>query len=313
VEYHRVLAGEERRIGRGVLAIVLLVGGMFAAVFAFSYLGVWIDERFPPDGTTTRAQGFTPVTFACGLIATALLIPWSMVIQRWLYGVPGASLHSVVSRFRFEVFGRALLALGPAFVLALVVAEHLEPGDTGVWSHGDVMGMLAVVLLLIPLQAAGEEYGLRGLVLRVAASWGHGRWASLILGIGVSSAVFAVIHAAPDPWWNVNYVVVSIVAGFITWRTGGVETAAVIHALVNTLLFVIWIALGADLAERTDRSPGSLGAALMVSTCLVLVAAAVVVWLRTRTSGPATTPSEPLEQRGGRTDSTTAPRWTAAR
>jgi len=46
------------------------------------------------------------------MVSPALLIPWSMLIQRWLYGVPGASLHSVVSRFRFEVFGRALLVLG---------------------------------------------------------------------------------------------------------------------------------------------------------------------------------------------------------
>ena len=28
VEYHRVLAGEERHVGRGILAIALLLGGM---------------------------------------------------------------------------------------------------------------------------------------------------------------------------------------------------------------------------------------------------------------------------------------------
>ena len=33
VEYHRVLAGEKRRVGRGILAIVLLLAGLFAFSF----------------------------------------------------------------------------------------------------------------------------------------------------------------------------------------------------------------------------------------------------------------------------------------
>lgn len=84
-------------------------------------------------------------------------------------------------------------------------------------------------------QAAGEEYGFRGPVLRDAASWGRGRSAQLLLGLAVASVLFALIHA--------------------------------------------------DRA-RFDRSAGSVGAALLTPSCLVLVAAAVVVRIRTRDSGP---------------------------
>jgi hypothetical protein len=62
---------------------------------------------------------YTPLTHAAAMASLALLLPWSMVIQRWLYGVPGASLHSVFSRFRFA---RALLLVGPVWVAMLFSA-----------------------------------------------------------------------------------------------------------------------------------------------------------------------------------------------
>jgi uncharacterized protein len=294
VEYHRVLAGERRRVGRGILAITLLVGGMFAFILAFYYLGSWVDGLLSPGGPGDDDRVLTPVAHAAGLIATALVAPWSMVIQRWLYGVRGASLTSVVSRFRFGLFGKALLTVGPALVLAFALAEQTTPQGTSAWLPSDAIWLLVASLLLLPLQCAGEEYGLRGLVFRVAASWGRGRRTSLLLGIGVSSLVFSAIHTTGNPMWNVFYLVFSVTTAYITWRTGGLEVAIVMHAVVNTLSFLFWIALNADLAERLDRS-APVSPTLLVTSCLVFVGAAVVVWLRTRSSGPATTPAEALD------------------
>ena len=286
VEYHRVLAGEKRRIGRGLLAILLLVGGMFGAIQVFYLLAVWIEGFF-----RTEPQALTPLTIGAGMAATALLIPWSMLIQRWLYGVRGPSLHSVVSRFRFDLFGRGLAVIVPLFVIALAVTEYLEPRATAVWSHGDLIAWFVVVVLLMPLQAAGEEYGLRGLVFRIAGSWVHGRWASLILGIVVSGAVFAVIHTAGDPWWNVFYVVFAVSTALVTWRTGGVEVAVVMHAVYNVMTLMFWFILHADLTDRFDRSAGAVTPALFIPSSLVFIAIAVVVWIRTRRTGPAKTPA----------------------
>ena len=78
-----MLAGEERRIGRGILAIILLVGGMFTAIVAFSALGSWVDEVLYP-GLPDEGRHLRPLPFSAGLIATVLVIPWSMLIQRWL-------------------------------------------------------------------------------------------------------------------------------------------------------------------------------------------------------------------------------------
>lgn len=88
VEYHRTLAGEKRCIGRGILAIVLLIGGMWAAILTSAVLARWLDQV---TGTPQYAEGrgvLSPRLHAFGMFANALLIPLSMVIQRWLYGVP---------------------------------------------------------------------------------------------------------------------------------------------------------------------------------------------------------------------------------
>lgn len=291
VEYHRVLAGEKRRIGRGVLAIVLLVGGLFGAGAVLYEVGSWIDGLIRPEGDP--GPGLTPVTQALSMLSVALMIPWSMLIQRWLYGVRGASLHSVISSFRFDLFGRALLVLAPLFFVATAIHEYSRSFGTVTWSPTDIIGVLLVSVLLVPLQASGEEYGFRGLLFRVAASWGRGRVTSLLLGIGVSTAVFSIVHFATDPWWNVFYVAVSVVTAYVTWRTGGIEIAAIIHSAINLSTFMFWIALNADLAERFDRSPGAVTPGLMIPVLVILIGTTVVVWLRTRHTGPALTPHEP--------------------
>jgi uncharacterized protein len=289
VEYHRVLAGEKRRIGRGILAIVLLVGGMFAAIVALSAVGTWIDGLLGTDAGV-GSSAVTPVAFAAGLAATALLTPWSMLLQRWLYGVPAPSLHSVVSRFRFDVFGRSLLAILPLFLIVLAITEWLDPRSTAVWEQGDLIFLFVLVVVLVPLQSAGEEYGLRGLVFRIAGGWARSRWLSLALGLVVPTVVFALIHTAGDPWWNVFYIVFGLTTGFVTWRSGGVEIAVVVHAVYNVMTFTFWFVLQGDLTERFDRSPGAVTPALLIPSALAFIAIAVVVWLRTRRSGPATTP-----------------------
>lgn len=228
---------------------------------------------------------------AFGMFANALLIPLSMVIQRWLYGVPVASLHSVFSRFRFDLFARALLIIVPTFVVLNLVSSYLQPGESAVWRQSDLLWMLVATLLLVPLQATGEEYGLRGLVFRVAGSWGRGPRTSLVLGIGVTAVVFAAFHIAADPWLYVWYFVFAISTGLITWRSGGIEISIVIHAAFNTLGFIFAVGMSTDLSAAIDRSAGDETTALgLVGPSLILIATTIVVWFRTRHTGPVTTP-----------------------
>lgn len=292
VPYHRVLVHEKRRVWRGIAALVLLIGGMLVFSFAVGLLGAFVDLALGRSSVMLGGDEFTPVTQASALLGLALLLPWSMLIQRWLYGVKGASLHSVRSLFRTDVFGRTLLVILPVWTVYLAVFSAFTPYPEISWLFADLIAMFAVILLLAPLQSAGEEYGFRGLAFRVAASWGRGARTSLVLGVFVSSLLFTMAHLAFDPWLNLYYFTMGVTLALITWRTGGLEIAVVIHSVNNTLAFLITLITRADVMEGMDRSMGA-GSPVMLVPCVLLVAITAVVWLRTRRTGPEATPVEP--------------------
>ncbi|MEC3895354.1 type II CAAX endopeptidase family protein [Nocardiopsis alba] len=291
VEYHRVLADDRRRIWRGIAALVLLFGGMLAFSFGFTILGSLVDMALGRPSVLLGGDEFTPATQASALIGLALLVPWSMLIQRWLYGVKGASLHSVLSVFRPAVFGRAFLVILPIWAVYMTVFSMFTPMPEGVWRPSDLVLMFGIVLLLTPLQSAGEEYGFRGLAFRVAASWGKGPRAALLLGVAVSGLLFMLAHFALDPWLNLYYLTFGVTLALITWRTGGLEVAVVVHAVNNTIAFLLTLVTRSDLVEGMDRSVGA-GSAIMLVPCVLLILITIVVWARTRETGPALTPSE---------------------
>ncbi|MGO2521489.1 MAG: hypothetical protein ACTH8F_15320 [Microbacterium sp.] len=59
VEYHRVLAGEKRRIGRGILAIVLLIGGMLLFGLALAAVAAAVNAAIGADGPAANDPWFT--------------------------------------------------------------------------------------------------------------------------------------------------------------------------------------------------------------------------------------------------------------
>ncbi|CAL9401935.1 CPBP family intramembrane glutamic endopeptidase [Nocardiopsis dassonvillei] len=290
VEYHRMLAGDKRRVLRGVLAIVLLLVGLFAISYAFAEASAFVDGQMGRTNPAAGGTDYTPVYHASGMLGLAMLIPLSMLIQRLLYGVRGASQHSVLSRFRFGVLGRALLFIGPFWLIAVTVMNVWTPPVQKDWPLADLVAMFVLTLLLVPLQAAGEEYGLRGLAFQVAGSWSRGPRVGLVLAVVVSSLLFTTIHGAGDPWINIWYFLLSLSLAVITWRTGGIEIPIVIHGLLNTLTFLICIVLQIDLgASVMDRSAGT-GSPIMLVPAVTAVVIALVVFLRTRRTGPALTP-----------------------
>ncbi|WP_369011289.1 lysostaphin resistance A-like protein [Nodosilinea sp. LEGE 07088] len=292
VEYHRVLADKKHRIGRGIFAIVLLLAGAVVFINVISRGAAVIDLQM---GNTTPILGgtdYTPLYHASTMLSLAVLIPWSMVIQRWLYGVPGPSLHSVVSRFRFDVFGRALLLFSPVWIVVNLL-PFFTPGEQSSWSQTDLIGIFIGTLLLTPLQAAGEEYGVRGLVFRVAGSWARGSRAGLVIGVLVSSVVFTAIHGSTDPYINVWYFVLAAGLALITWRSGGIEIAVVLHAVLNTVVLIGAALLRVDLGTALqDRSAG-VGSPYQLVPTLTVVVITAVVWWCTRRTGPALTPARP--------------------
>ncbi|MCR2799484.1 type II CAAX endopeptidase family protein [Microbacterium sp. zg-Y818] len=268
---------------------MLSIGGIFFLNILFAAVAVMVNQVQQDGGAV-----YTPLLHAAGMASAALLTPWSMLIQKWLYGVKGASLHSVFSRFRFDIFGKALLLVVPAWSIVSVVL-YWSPLPEASWSHTDVLWFLLATILLTPLQGAGEEYGFRGLIFRVAGGWARGARAGLVLGIVVSSVVFAIVHLSTDVWLNAWYLVFAVGLSLITWRTGGIEIAIVLHAMFNTVNFVFDVALRADMATAYDRSAGVASVETLAPMAVIVIAVAVV-WVWTRGKGTVRVPVEAGER-----------------
>lgn len=285
VEYHRVYAGEKRRILRGILAVILLFAGLIGLGQLFLYGAATIDTEL------LGRTGPTPLQHAAGALSLAVLIPYCMLLQRLLYGVPFRSLHSVAGRFRYGIVGRALLAFGPLLLVVIASGFLLAPADQVPWTTFDLVAYFVIGMLLIPLAAAGEEYGFRGLMFRVVGGWTRSARVGAVIGIIIPTVVFSLFHGSLDPYILTSYLVLFGSLAIVTWRTGGLETAVVLHVVYNVTALVLGttlhVDLGGALSSRGETS-GSF-ANLIPSAALILITA--VVWWITRKTGPARTPA----------------------
>lgn len=232
VEYHRLLVTQKRRVLRGLLTIVLLIVGLIGFGQLFLLAAQTIGSQL------LGRNGFTPLQQAAGALSLAALIPYSMLLQRLLYGVPARTLHSVAGRFRFGVLGRALLAFGPVLVIVMAIGA-VAPAPTASWTTPDLVAFFLVGVLLIPLTAAGEEYAFRGLMFRVVGSWPRGTSWGAAIGILATTVFFALFHGSFDPFIFTSYLVLFGSLAVISWRTGGLKVAIVLHAVYNSTVLVL--------------------------------------------------------------------------
>ncbi|MGM1018429.1 MAG: CPBP family intramembrane glutamic endopeptidase [Actinomycetota bacterium] len=285
VEYHRVFAGEKRRILRGILTIVLLFVGLIGFAQLFLIGAALIDTH------VLGRTGFTPLQQAAGALSLSVLIPYSMLLQRLLYGVPARSLHSAAGRFRFGVFGRSLLVFGPLLLVVISAGFLLAPSETVPWTTVDLVAMFVIGMLLTPLAAAGEEYGFRGLMFRVVGGWTRGARLGAVLGIIIPTVLFSLFHGSLDPYILTSYLVLFGSLAIITWRTGGLEVAVVLHVVYNVTALVLGTTLHVDLGGALSSREEIAGSItnLIPSAALILITA--IVWWITRKTGPARTPA----------------------
>lgn len=279
VEYHMALTAKKRHPMVGVAAILTLV-------VATNALGVpLVLAATVLEGTPGRLDMSNPGPFiiAANLLNLALLTPISMAIHHLFYGVDFRTLHSVKGKLRSSFLVRAFAWFVPLWLLWLCVSTLAAGfGDPSLtWSAPQIVLAFGLIVIATPLQSAGEEYGFRGLIMRVAASWGRGPKSSLVLGITVSSVLFASMHLTLDPWLNVFYLAFGLALAIITWRTGGLETAIVMHAANNVLIFLLGLAQQQN--PGAAMAPGATtGDPSVLIPAALLAIAATVVWVRTR-------------------------------
>ncbi|MCR3740944.1 Membrane protease YdiL, CAAX protease family [Actinomadura glauciflava] len=286
-------------VGLG-LAIGLMIVGVIVRV-------VVTGEAPDTSGTDTDAIfGDQTADLAYNLGALALFLPVVLaaawVVQRRRPG----TLSSVAGRLRWRWLlacsGLAILFCVVSFGTSLAASAAIDDqsgGDEHWVGWGRFIAPAIVIILLVPLQSAAEEYAFRGWMLQAVGACTLenvrnrvGRVLSVVVrtpwpGIVVGSALFTAGHGYTG-WGILDIFAFGAIAAWLAVRTGGLESGIALHVFNNLTAFLGPAAIG-ELDIEQGSVPWQVVAADVVP---MLLYAAAVVWLarrmrvRTVTAGP---------------------------
>jgi membrane protease YdiL (CAAX protease family) len=168
--------------------------------------------------------------------------------------------------------GLAVPAVVAVLVLLLVLSAGQETtGEVVAQPAGRVIAGLVVVVLVVPFQAAAEEY-LRGYLMQVVG-W---TWP----GIAVSGLVWSALHVPSTVWGWLDLAVFSVVAGVLIARLGGLEAAIGLHVVYNLVFLAVAVPF---LDESTPvASAGDADWTIFVASVVVLP---LYAWVVLRVAG----------------------------
>ena len=199
-----------------------------------------------------------------------LMIPALLLASRIVEGRGVGLLSSVAGRLRMGWLGKSLmLALGVFVVyFAVLLIWSAAAGEqvSADFSHPGLWMMVLLVVLLIPLQAAAEEYVFRGYLMQLVGGWLRHPAFAILLPV----PLFVLGHGY-DVWGAASVGVFAVVAAWLTWRTGGLEAAISLHIVNNVLIFLLGSVDLVD-ANATSGAPVDLLASTLAMVVYALLA-----------------------------------------
>ncbi|MFK3678395.1 lysostaphin resistance A-like protein [Microbacterium sp. NPDC090218] len=247
VEYHRLARLRPRHrwwrtLVTGLVAIafylVILLVMIVPLVVASFFIPGWAAEMQVLLMSVEFFDLDRPWLLIALVLPLILMIPALLLASRVVEGRGVGLLSSVTGRLRMGWLGKSLLLASAVFVVyfAIVLGWSAATGETVVadFSHPGLWIMVLLVLLLIPFQAAAEEYVFRGYLMQLVGSWLRHPAFAILLPV----PLFVLGHGY-DVWGAASVGVFAIVAAWLTWRTGGLEAAISLHIVNNVLIFLL--------------------------------------------------------------------------
>ncbi|WP_146243096.1 CPBP family intramembrane glutamic endopeptidase [Curtobacterium sp. MCPF17_031] len=263
VPYHRLPRVDANwRWWRPLVAVAVFLGFYLASqvVITIAYF-VPIGAQRGQAGVTDLVEKLSagaldptdPLVLSLTLVSLVVLLPAVMLSAKIARLGPYGLLSSVRTRIRWGWLGWCLL---PLLVLAIVMFAVQGLGylafDGGLHWNTAELGQSTVtlqtltltillVVLLVPFQAAAEEYVFRGFLMQTIGSWIPVRAVGAVVAVAVSTVLFAVLHVPNgyNIWGILDVGSFGLVAAIIVLRTGGLEATVLQHALNNIMIFVL--------------------------------------------------------------------------
>ncbi|HEU5037433.1 MAG TPA: type II CAAX endopeptidase family protein [Nocardioides sp.] len=229
----------------------------------------------------------TPLGLAYLNVSLACAIPVAWGITRVLHGLRPGWLASVLPRIRWRwvlvCFGLSFVALLATLVVSALVPSTAESPEVSGHLNDfttTTRNFLLVVVLLTPLQAAGEEYAFRGYLTQAFGNL-FGTWFGRpVASVLFPALLFALAHGAQSPPVFFDRFAFGLVAGLLVVLTGGLEAGIAMHVLNNWLAFGLALAFG-DMASTLNPVGGSWWT-IPVTLTQSLVYLALVLWVARR-------------------------------
>ncbi len=278
--YHRLARTAAHRWWRPVVGtVVVLAGSLSAAVtlMCLTTLAAFAAGRPQnADGVPT----FGPVAEAAMiLLFIGVALPVVLLTARWVQARPAGTVSSVTGRLRWRWLALCLLPAVPAVLTTLfggwgllALTGAVDTGqDDGSWVGWPAFAVsVGVLVLLVPLQAAAEEYVCRGWLLQAVGAFVRSPWPA----IGLQALLFAAAHGWGTPYGFVALVVFGVLTGWLTVRTGGLEAAVALHVVNNLTGFTAAAAFG---MLAGDGSAADMAWQMLVADVVALTGYTVVV------------------------------------
>lgn len=310
-QLHRVgRPGWWRSLVGAVLLLVLVFGvvPLVAGGVAFVTLLATGSSTAEASAVLDVTEEATPAGLALLNVIIAAAIPLTFLVTWWLHRLKPRWVSSVAPRLRWRYLLVCLVLSVVALLASLGVALLLpvQAGDVPAGTVNDFTSrtrdFLVVILLLTPLQAAGEEYLFRGYLTQAFGSLVWGRRTSQALAVLGPSLIFALFHGLSQDWpVFFDRFAFGVVAGILVIRTGGLEAPIAMHVLNNFLAFGLALAFG-DLTTALNAEGGSSWWTILSTLTQSLVYLGLATWVARSMGLVATGPpvgGAPLPPAGG--------------
>jgi membrane protease YdiL (CAAX protease family) len=245
--YHRLARSAPgyrwwKPIVTGLIALGIFIGFTIVLVVLLLVSTLVIPEVRPAITkliTTGTIDNSLPVILAFSLSSIAVILP-SVLLARLAMGPrPVGLLWSIAGRMRWRWMARLMLPVVIAYGVSTLFSVVLLPLLTGERIPSAAVSsttwiVVIVAVLLVPLQATAEEIFFRGYLAQTIGGWLKHPLFAILLPV----PLFTIGHQY-DVWGLIDVSVFAVVAGWLAWRTGGLEASIVAHVVNNTVIFVI--------------------------------------------------------------------------
>ena len=288
--YHQLHRVGRPGIWRSLLGIVTIAAMMMLVVPAVAGLvmfavlmaaGQSVDEA---TATLDITREVTPMGLALVNVVIALAIPVVWLVTWLFHRLKPRWTSSVAPRLRWGYLlacvGLSVVALFASLGVSLLLPT--TPGEApleGLNEFTDrTRAFLVVIVLLTPLQAAGEEYVFRGYFTQAFGSLVAGEAVSKALAVLCPAVLFALAHGAQDVPVFFDRFAFGVVAGILVLVTGGLEAGIAMHVLNNFFAFGLALAFG-DMTETLNATVTSSWWMILTTLTQSLVYLGLAVWV----------------------------------